>query len=286
MTQKYFVCYNDFRHIKNKKDTKSIIIENKKGVQMPTIAEFKKNKKKQKNLPKQKIHNNFIDNTIHNSNLQALKTMYYLSTVFEKMKFDNEITKIDLDLQEMLEATKMSKIDIRTNLKKLQKTSISFIDEENQIEEGIALLPKYKVFWGTNKVEIDIYTKIANLIIDVTKNYTFLNTEEIMAFKNKHTIRLLALLHKINNYDDYVGKRKTLDLEELQEFFDIKYKRLHEVSRKILDKVKEDLDNEDATKLSFIYQLNYEKQEKGRPKAVSITIDLIEKEPNLFTIQK
>jgi hypothetical protein len=93
----------------------------------------------------------------------------------------------------------------------------------------------------------------------------------------------LPLLNTIANYDIDIGKRKRMTLEELNEFFGTKYKRLLEVERKILIPIKDELDNN--SKLSFIYDINFESLGKGRPRAKDVTIDVIDRKnykPKLF----
>jgi len=249
-----------------------------------TVAEFKRRQKeelaKQKAKPLQKISNNFIDNTITGSNMSAIKTIYYIASIIEKFEQleqqeDKTLLNITIDTREMLKYTEMSLPEIRRNIKAMQETSITFINEAKQIEEGINLLPLYKFEYGKHKIKISLFVQIAKMIVSVKKNYTFLNTKELMRLKNKHSIRLLPLLNTIAGYDEDIGKRKRMTLEELNEFFGTKYKNLYEIERKILIPVKKELDNN--SKLSFIYELNFESLGRGRPRAKDIVIDVIER---------
>jgi plasmid replication initiation protein len=106
------------------------------------------------------------------------------------------------------------------------------------------------------------------------------NTKVLMKFKSKHTLKLLPLLMRISQYSEDVAKRKTYDLDGLNEFFGTKYKRFTDIERKILKPIKEELDTH--SKLSFIYETNYDYFDAGRPKAISITIDVVENAPRLF----
>jgi len=248
-----------------------------------TVAEFKRKQKEKlaslKSKPFQKISNNFINNTIVSSNANAIKTIYYLASTIEKFgqlekQADKALLDITIDTREMLKYTEMTLPEIRRNLKAMQETSITFINEEEGIEEGINLLPLYKFVYGKYQIKVSIFVQIAKMIVDVKKNYTFLNTKELMRLKSKHSLRLLPLLNTIAGYDEEVGKRKRMTLEELNEFFGTKYKRLLEIEKKILIPVKEELDNN--SKLSFIYDINFESLGKGRPRAKNITINVIE----------
>lgn len=230
--------------------------------------------KDQKARPLQKISNNFINNVLTKSNKNAIKTVYYLASVLNEFDFEKPMDTIKIDLRKMFKYTEMTAQEVRHNLRTMQETSITFVNEEEEIEEFISLIPRILFHYGKNIVEIDLYSKVAKLIIDVKKNYTFINTKELMQLNNKHSLRLLPLLHTISNYDTNIAKRKHMDLIELNEFFGTKYKTMSELERKILVPVKEELDNN--SKLGFKYEINFINIGKGRPKAKDITIDVIE----------
>jgi hypothetical protein len=250
-----------------------------------TLAEFRRKKreelKKLKTKPLQKISNNFIDNTIYRNNASAIKTIYYLASVLEKIEQLSEVKEVsedallsvEIDTRQMLKYTEMTLPDIRRNLKAMQETSISFINEQEQIEEGVNLLPRYKIKYGKHKIEIWIFKKIARMIIEVKRNYTFLNTKELMKFESKHSLRFLPLLYKIANYSKDAGKRKRMVLEELNEFFGVKYKKYKELERKILIPIKEELDVK--SKITFEYEFEYENLGRGRPRIKEVVIDVI-----------
>ena len=61
----------------------------------------------------------------------------------------------------------------------------------------------------------------------------------------------------------------------MNDMFGTNYKRFADLKRSVLDPVKEELDN--GSTLSFVYQIESEKLGAGRPKATSVTIDVIEK---------
>jgi len=193
-----------------------------------TIAEYKRKQKEklaaQKNKPIQKISNNFIDNTIAASNLSAIKTIYYLASIIEKFdqleeQEEKRLLNVTIDARQMLKYTEMTLPTIKRNLKAMQETSISFINEEEGIEEGINLLPLYKFEYGKHKIKISLFVQIAKMIVEVKNNYTPINTKDLMHLKKTHSVRLLPLLHTISRYDEDVAKRKKMTLEELNEFF-------------------------------------------------------------------
>lgn len=241
----------------------------------------------QKLQPHKKISNNFIDATIKNNTVGALKTIYYISALIEKIEQletigDLNLLKLDIDTRDMLKFTELSLPDIKRNLKSMQETSITFLNQELQEEEGINLLPYYKFIYGKNRIEIQIFKKIANLIVEVKQNYTMIDTKALMRLKSKHTLKMLPLLMKINNYSPNVGKRKTMDLDDFNAFFGTSYKRLQDIERFILKPVQEELNLN--SKLSFIYELNFIQIDLGRPKAHNITIDLKDNSGSLFAI--
>lgn len=243
-----------------------------------TVSEYKRKKMAkvllQKSRPLQKISNNFIDNTIKTNELSALKTIYYLASILEdsqqlkETKYEG-ILSVSVDLKKMLKYTELTLPTIKRNLKKMQETSITFIDEVEDSIEGFNLLPRYKIIAGKSIVEIDLYQKIANMIVEVSGSYTFLNTKELMKIKNKHSLRLLPLLHKVYNND--IDKRyKRMTLEDLNEFFGTKYTSFSEIERRILKRAKEEINT--TSKMSFTYEVRFENLGKGRPRFQEIII--------------
>jgi plasmid replication initiation protein len=252
-------------------------------------SDYKKMKREKNKKPKvhQKIANTFIENAIADSNVNALKTIYYLSTILEKTDMsqmkDDKIIGIRIDKREMLKYTEMSAPTLQKTTKEMQKTSITFIDEEEGIVEGMSLLPRYKFVPNKNIVELDLYVRIAKMIVDVKKNYTMMNIKEIMKLRRSHSVRMLALLNRISTYktDKWeIPKRKRMTLENLNDLFGTKYKTWNEFERSLLKPVKEELDAH-STK-SFIYEANFEALGRGRPSFRDVTIDVIENQPRLF----
>lgn len=256
--------------------------------------------KAQKTKVHKKISNNFIESAVKNNTVSALKTIYYIATGLEQLNLeqykDDELLAITLDTKNMLQYTEMTMIEITRNLKAMQKTSITFKDEIEQWEMGISLLPYYKNHYGKNKTEVKLFAKIARLIIDVKSNYTMINTKALMQLKSKHSLRLLPLLYRISNYHknidvqkddgsytkvDVMPKRKTYDLDELNEIFGTTYKRFIDIENKILKPVKTELDLN--SKISFIYEMEFDLLGAGRPKATGITIDVIDNSSSLFS---
>jgi len=239
---------------------------------------LKKKRLEEFNKPKvhQKISNSFIENVITNKNSSVIKIVYYLSTILKDFDQNKELNTFIIDRSDMLKFTGLkTDTDIKNNLKKMNKTSISFVDESENIEEYISLLPRIKMIYGKRKVEIDIYSKVAKLIIDVVRNYTFIDTNQLMKLHNIHSLRMLPILNMINQYTLPTKKQKKYTLDNLNDIFETNYKSLNKFDLNVLKKAKTELDNN--SNLTFSYETNFDVLGTGRPKAVSITIIPIEK---------
>jgi plasmid replication initiation protein len=253
-------------------------------------SEYKKKKREANKKPvvHRKIANTFIENAIANNNMATLKTLYYLSTVLEEIDMskvqDDKIIGIRIDKRKMLQYTEMTAPTILKAVKKMQETSITFVDEQEGIIEGMSLLPRYKFVPNKNIVELDLYVRVAKMIIEVKKNYTMMNIKELMKLRKAHSVRMLALLNKIAGYRDKnnnpLPKRKRMTLESLNEFFGTKYRNWNEIERKVLKPVKEELDAHSSK--SFVYEANYEVLGRGRPSFKDVTIDVVNNQPRLF----
>ena len=256
---------------------------------IPTPENIAKLKKKKLADSKRNIHpkisNTFIESAVQKNNASAIKTIYYLATAIEGLKDLKEqkptkLISIKFDTREMLKYTNMKLPEVKRNLKAMQQTSITFINEDERSEVGINLLPYYEFIYGKHTVEVKLFVKIAQLIVDVKRNYSQINTNALMKLKSKHTLKMFPLLTRISRYSEDVGKRKTMSLGELNMFFGTNYKKFNDIERKILKSVQEELNTH--SKLSFTYETNYDYFDAGRPKAISITIDLISNTPKLF----
>jgi len=254
------------------------------------IAKMKRdNLAKSKRTIHPKISNTFIESAIQNNNASAIKTIYYLASHLEKLKdlkdkSSTSLVAMKFDTREMLKYTNMKLPEVKRNLKAMQQTSITFIDKKKKTEAGINLLPYYEFVYGKHTVEVKLFVKIAQLIIDVKRNYSMINTNALMKLKSKHTLKMFPLLQRIEQYTDKEGnplpKRKHMTLGELNMFFGTNYKRFTDIERAILRPVQDELNS--YSKLSFIYETNYDYFDAGRPKAISITIDVIGNAPRLF----
>lgn len=250
------------------------------------IAKMKKAKlEASKSKVHKKISNTFIESAMQNNNASALKTIYYLASAIETVKEldkmdNNKLLTIKFDTRDMLKYTEMKLPNIKKNMEAMQKTSITFYDEKQELIRGRNLLPAYDFYYGKHNIEVKIFVEVAKMIIDVKRNYSMIDTKALMKFKSKHTLKMLPLLIRISNFSEDVAKRKTYELHELNGLFGTKYKKFYEIERKILKPIKGELDAH--SKLSFVYETNYDYFDAGRPKAISITIDVIDNQPRLF----
>jgi len=249
------------------------------------IAKRKReNYEKSKVTVHNKISNTFIESAIKNNTETALKTIFFIASGIENLNLndyeDNKTITIRIDTREMLKYTGLTLPTIKRNVQAMQETSITFYDEEENTQEGISLLPYYKFLFGKNSVEIQIYVKIAKMIVDVKRNYSMIDTAQLMKMKSKHTLKLFPLLQRISQYSDDVAKRKIMTLGEMNSFFGTNYSKIAEVERKILQPIQEEL--RAHSKINFIWETNFDYFDAGRPKAISITIDVTENQPRLF----
>ncbi len=240
------------------------------------ITKVQREKRNQKIKVHQKISNTFIENAIQKNNFGALKTIYYLSTILcdediQNKKDENLIT-VKIDKREMLKFTELTLDTIIKSSKQMQETSVTFFDDEKGLIEGMSLLPRYYFIPNKNIIEIDLYIRIAKMIIAVKKDYTNLNIKNLMQVKNAHSLRLLALLNKINQDEEIKDNKIALTLEELNLFFGTNYKSWTTLELKIIKPISEELNK--FSKLSFDYQSNFENLGVGRPKFKDVEIIL------------
>jgi len=240
------------------------------------IAKSQSEKRRTKVKVHQKISNTFIENAIQKNNFGALKTIYYLSTVLSdediENKKDEKLITVKIDKREMLKFTELTLDTIIKSSKQMQETSITFFDDEKGLIEGMSLLPRYYFVPNKNIIELDLYVRIAKMVIAVKRDYTNLNIKSLMQVKNVHSLRLLALLNKIKQDEEIKDNRITLTLEELNLFFGTNYKSWTTIELKIIKPISEELNK--FSKLSFEYQSNFERLGVGRPKFKDVEIIL------------
>lgn len=233
-----------------------------------------KTKPKKSNIVK--IKNDLVESFIKQNNLTALKILFYIAYDCQKLP-SGDIVKIKMNVKDICEYCNVDMKTITRNLEQMQKTSISWSDEKKK--SFVSVLPKCEIVYGGN-IELTMFKEVIKMIVDVKGKYSLINAEQLMLMKSKHSARMLLLLEMINGFDEHIPKLKRYDLDELNLLFGTNYKRLGEFEREVLKKAKEDLDNN--SKLSFVYDVNYDKEAHtvGRAKAVGVTIHLIDNNPN------
>lgn len=230
-------------------------------------------KKKKSNIVK--IKNDLVESFVKQNNLTALKILFYIAYDCEKLPA-GDIIKIKMNTKDICEYCKVDIKTITRNLEQMQKTSISWIDEKSK--SFVSVLPKCHIEFGGN-IEITMFKEVIQMIVDVKSKYTSINAEQLMRLKSKHSARMILLLEMMNGFDEHIPKLKRYDLDELNLLFGTNYKRLGQFEQEVLKKAKRDLD--DNSKLSFVYDVNYDKEAHtvGRAKAVGVTIHLIDNNP-------
>ena len=230
-------------------------------------------KKRKSNIVK--IKNDLVESFVKQNNLTALKILFYIAYDCEKVPA-GDIIKIKMNTKDICEYCKVDIKTITRNLEQMQKTSISWTDEKSK--SFVSVLPKCHIEFGGN-IEITMFKEVIQMIVDVKSKYTSINAEQLMRLKSKHSARMILLLEMMNGFDEHIPKLKRYDLEELNLLFGTNYKRLGQFEQEVLKKAKRDLD--DNSKLSFVYDVNYNKESHtvGRAKAVGVTIHLIDNNP-------
>jgi len=249
---------------------------------MTALELMRKQESNNKNKNIIKVSNNYIEGFIRQSNVNAVKILFYLAKADIKGVKDERMVSFKIDTKHMLSFCNISMSSLKKTLLALQKTSIIITDDEVSLE-AYNLIPHIKILYGKNRLEVSIFTKIFNLIKEVKNKYTIINVETFMQLKQKHTLKMIQLLSRIQGYDSFVAKRKYYSLEEINALFGTNYSNCAEIERRILKPSKQELDS--VSKLSFIYEIEYEsKAKRGRPKAIGFTIDAIKNvvQPSLF----
>ena len=231
---------------------------------------------KEKNIAK--VSNSIIESFVKKNNLTAVKLLFYIAKA-DIARNDAPIVKISIDSKHFCEYCQLDLKTLRENILKMQQVTFTFRSEKPKRIKDIVVIPKAEYFIGEGKIEIEIYKEILDLIGEVKNKFTMIDVKQLMNFNSKHSVKMIGILEMINGFDENVPKRKYYDLNELNGMFDTKYKRILELERKIFIPAKKELDAN--SKLSFIYQVKYEKEDAkaGRPKAVGIIIDLVRNTP-------
>jgi plasmid replication initiation protein len=248
---------------------------------MTALEKMRLDKEPKKNLNLIKVQNTFIDGFIADNNTETLKILFYIARS-GITKSEGRLKIVTIDTKAMCEYCHISIKTLKHNLKKMQKTSITLVDDSDEFR-SVSLLPDLRIIMGRNKLEVSIFNIVLDLIVEVERKYTTIDLSNLMKLKNKHSLKMIQILENINGFDIDIPKRKRYSLEELQALFGVKYKTCYAFEVAVLKPCKAELD--DKSNLSFLYDTKFIEVPRGRPKATGFIIDLIDnkrRQPTLF----
>lgn len=231
-----------------------------------------------------KVSNSLVEGFVSKSNAVALKMLFYIAK--QQHKESGEITKFTLSADDFASYCNLDHKTIRRNISAMQNTSITFVEYDKnkkpKLERHIVLIPQAVYDFTEKKIEIDMYKKILDLIVEVEERFTTIDVKNVMELESKYSIRIVMILEQIfgfkgtpENWD--VKQQKTFSLEELNGMFDTKYKNFTDFERKVLKPAKAEMD--EKSEISFSYKINkgYNSPlDRGRPKAIDCTIKLVQ----------
>ena len=227
------------------------------------------------------ISNPFLEAFTRNNDLVSFKVLLYIAkakidkTIDIKKLEDKQTYKVQLKL---FNVSKYLNLDIRTirnAISKLNTTSINYrrIVNGKDKETFINLLPAGEINYTDDTLDIWVFGELLKQIYATTK-YSYVQTKNFIELTSKHSIRMLLLLERINNFSENVAKRKRYELDELNNIFGTKAKNYSDFEKRVLKPAKKDLDK--YSHISFEYLKNKDKiKTRGRARIVGITIDLI-----------
>lgn len=234
---------------------------------------------KNKNIAK--VSNSFLESLIQNNNATTLKTIFYISKS-DLVTTGEDLMTFRIDIKDMCEYCNLDAKTLRRNLKKMVETSVNIKHADG--EAYISLIPFVDIKHN-GSLEVKMFKEVLNELIAVKNKFTIIDVSNIMKLSSKHSLKMIQLVERINNYSDNVAKRKTMTLKELNAFFGVKYSRVGQIVSNVLEPAKREIDQ--YSKLSFIYEVEYDKTDitvRGRAKAVGVVIDVVRNtpQPQLF----
>ena len=223
-----------------------------------------------------KISNSLIESFVKQNNIVALKTLFYISRSNVAVP-SAKMATLSLDTSHLCDYCGIDIKTLKRNIKQMTETSINIVDDVS--ESYVTVIPKARFIKGTNKLEVDIYKEVLDLVWQVERRFTVIDVKSLMNLSSKHSVRMIQLLEMINGFSDTVAKRKIYSLSDLNLMFGTSYVKFSEFERKILSPIKSELDIN--SKLSFVYKIVFIDNPKGRgrPVADKVQIDLIRNTP-------
>lgn len=223
-----------------------------------------------------KISNSLIESFVKQNNIVALKTLFYISRSNVAVP-SAKMATLSLDTSHLCDYCGIDIKTLKRNIKQMTETSINIVDDVS--ESYVTVIPKARFIKGTNKLEVDIYKEILELVWQVERRFTVIDVKSLMNLSSKHSVRMIQLLEMINGFSDTAAKRKIYSLSDLNLMFGTNYKRIKQFEAEILLPIKSELDIN--SRLSFVYQIVFIDNPKGRgrPVADKVQIDLIRNTP-------
>ena len=223
-----------------------------------------------------KISNSLIESFVKQNNIVALKTLFYISRSNVAVP-SAKMATLSLDTSHLCDYCGIDIKTLKRNIKQMTETSINIVDDVS--ESYVTVIPKARFIKGTNKLEVDIYKEVLDLVWQVERRFTVIDVKSLMNLSSKHSVRMIQLLEMINGFSDTAAKRKIYSLSDLNLMFGTNYKRIKQFEAEILLPIKSELDIN--SKLSFVYQIVFIDNPKGRgrPVADKVQIDLIRNTP-------
>jgi len=133
------------------------------------------------------VKNSVVNSFIADNNAVALKTLFYIAK--QRFTKNQMVNKYEIDLADFIDYTKLDLTTIRRNIKQMQKTVITFVDEDEngnkKLETNITLIPKSVYDYTERKLYVDMYQEIANLILEVENKFTTIDVKNLMEIKPK-----------------------------------------------------------------------------------------------------
>lgn len=239
------------------------------------------------------VSNRLLESVIKKNNEVALKLLLYIGQAVQKKEAELKakdlplpkpapLTTFTLQLKDVCTKCDVSEKRLKDSVKVLQKTVLSFEDKEAQWKENITVIPRSKYNYGEQTFEVDMYQKVLELVCNLERNLTIIDSTNAMRLNSAYALRFIPILEHIDGYDEYCGKRKAYNLEELNAIFGTNYKSINKINQSVIKGLKEEFDR--VSKLSFLAQVKSDVNPngRGRPVATSIMFDVIKNQPSLF----
>lgn len=229
-----------------------------------------------------KISNSLVEGFVSKSNAVALKMLFYIAK--QQHKESGEITTFTLSLDDFATYCNLDHRTIRDNLKAMQKTSVTFVkygdNGKKALETFIVLIPYAEYDYTAKTIEITMFKKILDLIVEVKTHFTTIDVKNVMELESKYSLRMVMILEQVFGFEGSpehwdVKQQKTFTLDDLNDMFDTKYKNLTDFKRNVLEPTKAEMDDKSEISFDFVINKDYPSRiKRGRPKAVGCTIKL------------